>query len=412
MQICHNQPHLVPPMKLVFYDDMPPTPQPVPPSHLSQLVTQGKSLASKASVRASLSIRKKPPSRPSISGPLPHPSTDDLPFRRRCQFRPLELSIYMPDNRLSDLPEFDVADFNEDGEILLPAKALVRSKSEEHLKLSPSPSVSKNPTTSMVGERQLDYWQTRRSSSVIATSRPPSAHDTFHSHPVVWSSLPGIPAQAHHRETDQGAGVTVLTPMQEEFTPVEAPKLDDEVQSPQAEEEIHVQTSSAQPELGLLEIQRPLKLSKPPASQSYRTRSRPQSRASSFTRNRVSQWLSRSASTATSASASSSHAPWCERTQFYQCAATPPEHSHCRSRTLSTSTVTTSILSVAESASSLTTMTTAPTVQGPRSRSSTVKSPGRKVVVLGEDVPPYFTDRSDSSPESLTPKVPAIGLAF
>src|SRR5271163_1300380 len=123
MKICHNQPHLVPPMKLVFYDDMPATPQPPPSSQLSQLVAQGRNLASRASGRASLSVRKKPSSRPSISGPLP---TDGLPFRRRNQYRPLELSIYLPDNRLSDLPDFNVADFDDLGEIQLPANALTR----------------------------------------------------------------------------------------------------------------------------------------------------------------------------------------------------------------------------------------------------------------------------------------------
>src|SRR5271170_562263 len=289
MKICHNQPHLVPPMKLVFYDDMPATPQPPPPSQLSQLVAQGRSLASRASGRASLSVRKKPSSRPSISGPLPIQSPDDLPFRRRYQYRPLELSIYLPDNRLSDLPDFDIADFDDLGEIQLPAKALTRSRSEERLRHSPSPSIPKNLTTSMVGERQLDYWQ-KRCSSVISTSRPPSAHDTFHSHPVVWSSLPGIPAQAQHRQVDQLTGVTVLSPMQEEFTPVEAPNVDHVMEFPQVEEEAHAEAVPSQVEPLPLEIRRPFKLSQPPTSQSYRTRSRSQSRTSSLSRKRVSQW--------------------------------------------------------------------------------------------------------------------------
>src|SRR4051794_18819445 len=108
MKIYHNQPHLVPPMKLVFYDDMPSTPQPPPPSHLSQLVTHGRNLASRASERASFSVRTRRSARPSISGPLPVEVMDDLPPRRRYQYRPLELSIYLPENRLSDLPDFNV----------------------------------------------------------------------------------------------------------------------------------------------------------------------------------------------------------------------------------------------------------------------------------------------------------------
>jgi hypothetical protein len=408
MKICHNQPHLVPPMKLVFYDDMPATPQPPPPSQLSQLVTQGRNLASRASGRASLSVRKKPSSRPSISGPLPTQSADDLPFRRRNQYRPLELSIYLPDNRLSDLPDFNVADFDDLGEIQLPAKALTRSKSEERLRHSPSPSISKNLTTSMVGERQLDYWQSRRSSSVISTSRPPSAHDTFHSHPIVWSSLPGIPAQAHPRPVDTLTGVTVLTPMQEEFTPVEAPNVDHVMEFPQVEEERHPEAVPLPAEPLPLEIQRPFKLSQPPTSQSYRTRSRSQSRTNSLSRNRVSQWLSRSASTATSGS----HAPETKKSQFYQCAATPPRLSHSHSRTLSMSTVATSILSGVPSPSSLTTITTATTVQGLRSRSNTLKSLEKRVVVVETELPPYLGDGSDRMPEVAPLKAPVIGMAF
>ena len=411
MKICHNQPHLVPPMKLVFYDDMPSTPQPPPPSHLSQFVAQGRTLASRASQRASLSVRRRPSARPSISDPLPIESADALPFRRRYQYRPLELSIYLPENRLSDLPDFDVADFDAVGEIQLPAKVLIRSRSEVQLKHSPSPSVSQNPTMSMVGERQLDYWQRRRSSSVISASRPPSAHDTFHSHPVVWSTLPGIPAQAHHRQLDPGTGVTVLSPMQEEFTPVEAPNVDHLIEFSQ-QEETHVQLSPPQPELVPSEIQRPFKLNMPPTSQSYRTRSRSQSGASSFKQNRVSQWLSCSASTMTTGSASHTHAHEIKASQFYQCAATPPEHSHNRSRTLSASTIATSILSGAETPSSLTSMTTAPTVQDLRIRSNTVKSFGKKVVVFEQELSPHVLDASDSLREAVAVKVPAIGMAF
>jgi hypothetical protein len=409
MKVYHNQPHLVPPMKLVFYDDMPPTPQQPPPSHLSQLVTQGKNLASRAS---SVSVRKRPSARPSISGPLPIQPASDLPLRRRYQYRPLELSIYLPDNRLSDLPDFDVADFDAAGQIQLPAKALVRAKSEEYLKRPRSPAVPSNMTTSMVGERQLDYWQSRRGSSVIPTSRPASAHDTFHSHPVVWSTLPGIPAQAHPRQTDQGIGITVLSPMQEEFTPVETPNPGHMAESAGMEEQMPIHKSPSQTELVPSEIQRPFKLNNPPTSQSYRTRSRSHSRGSSLSRSRVSLWLSRSASTATSASASDSRTPERKPIQFYQCTATLPQHVHSHGYTQSASTIATSILSSPESASSLTTMTTAPTVQSQRSRSTTVKSFGKSVGVVEEQLATYVVDGNESMPVAFPFKVPAIGVAF
>ena len=412
MKICHNQPHLVPPMKLVFYDDMPATPTPPPPSQLSQLVAQGRNLASKASERASISIRKRPSARPRISGPLPIQSADGLPLRRRNQYRPLELSIYLPQNRLSNLPDFDVLDFDTVGEIQLPAKALIRSRSAERLHHSPTSSIPRNPTASMVGERQLDYWQKRRSSSAISTSRPPSAHDTFHSHPVVWSTLPGLPVQGHHRQPDQGTGVTVLSPMQEEFTPVEESNTIPLMQFPEVEEELLIQTRPSRPQLFPSDDERSFKLNNAPTSQSYRTRSRSQSGASSFNRNRVSQWLSRSTSTTTTPSDPHSHLYGIKISQFYKRAATSPEHSHFRSRTLSASTIATSILSGAETPGSLTSTTTAPTVQDLRSRSNTGQSFGKKLVVVEQDPPPYVFDGGDSLLEAVAVKAPAIGMAF
>lgn len=105
MEICHSQPHLVPPMKLVFYDNLP-SPGPPPRSSVfSFWMTEGRNLASRASSPAGLATWKKPTKRPTISGPSNFRRID--PVRARPQFRPLELSIYMPGNRLSDLPEFD-----------------------------------------------------------------------------------------------------------------------------------------------------------------------------------------------------------------------------------------------------------------------------------------------------------------
>ena len=396
MKICHNQPHLVPPMKLVVYDDMPSTLQAPAPSHLSQLVAQGRNLASRAS---SISVRRRPSARPGISGPLPVQPADGLPFRRRYQYRPLELSIYLPDNRLSDLPDFDVADFDAAGRIQLPAKALVRAKSEACLEHPRTPAAPVNTTTSMVGERHLGYWQSPRASSVVSTSRPASAHDTFHSHPVVWNTLPGIPAQAHSRYTDQATGITVLSPMREDFTPVESPDLGHMANPVGMEEEMLIHKSPSQKERGPSEIQRPFKLNNPPTSQSYRTRSRSHSRGGSLSRTRVSQWLSRSASES-------------KPTQFYQCAVTPPQHPHSHSHTQSASTISTSILSSPESASSSATLTTAPTAPSQRSRSTTVKSFGNSFGVAEEHLTAYVVDGNGIRPETIPFTVPAIGVAF
>ncbi|KAK2790002.1 hypothetical protein FQN52_005812 [Onygenales sp. PD_12] len=111
MKVCHDQPHLVPPMKLVLYDNLPSPGGPHSRSStISQWVAEGRTLASKATDRASLSIRRKStkpsPHRPTISGPSDFRRVSP-PQARRQPFRPLELSIYLPGNRLSDLPEFD-----------------------------------------------------------------------------------------------------------------------------------------------------------------------------------------------------------------------------------------------------------------------------------------------------------------
>jgi hypothetical protein len=216
----YQQPHLVPPMKLTVYDQMPATPPLPPPSHLSKMMNQGRTLACKASERASFSTRKRFSSRPIISNP--QAVVTRLPSARR--YRPLELSIYAPQNRLSDLPDFDskAVNFADDGAIQLPPRAMVRAKSQE-LRRTPS---QRTPTKSKsMIEPKLLHRRTNTASTVVSTSRPPSNHDALRSHPVSWieGSLPGLPdqSQCHHRNPMQAT--TILTPMQEEFTPTCTP---------------------------------------------------------------------------------------------------------------------------------------------------------------------------------------------
>lgn len=220
MAVMYQQPHLVPPMKLTVYDQIPATPPPPPPSHLAKMMNQGRTIACKASERASFSTRKRTSSRPIISNP--QTALTRLPSTRR--YRPLELSIYAPQNRLSDLPDFDseALNFADDGAIQLPPRALVRAKSQE-LRRTPS---QRTPTKSKsMIEPKLLHRRTNTASTVVSTSRPPSNHDALRSHPVSWieESLPGLPAQpqCHHRNPTQATGT--LTPMQEEFTPACTP---------------------------------------------------------------------------------------------------------------------------------------------------------------------------------------------
>lgn len=130
MEICHSQPHLVPPMKLVFYGDLPSpgggnNTQSRSSLSLPPWVHDTRSLASRASQRASVLLtRKKTQTRPVIGAPTDFRRVEP-PARRRASFRPLELSIYLPGNRLSDLPEFSQFDLNTPGPPTPPAKALM-----------------------------------------------------------------------------------------------------------------------------------------------------------------------------------------------------------------------------------------------------------------------------------------------
>ncbi|KAJ5984275.1 hypothetical protein N7481_006374 [Penicillium waksmanii] len=113
MQVCHTQPHLVPPMKLVVYDDLP------SPggyhnrqrSSLSSWVVEGRNLASRASTRASMSWKRQSTIPLKIGAPSDFRRVDSfhldsMPALPK-QYRPLELSIHRSGHRLSDLPSFE-----------------------------------------------------------------------------------------------------------------------------------------------------------------------------------------------------------------------------------------------------------------------------------------------------------------
>ncbi|RDW90294.1 uncharacterized protein DSM5745_02069 [Aspergillus mulundensis] len=125
MQICHSQPHLVPPMKLVVYDDLPsPGPPPRASSFPSWVMDEGKNLASRASSRASMSFRRKSTVPVRISAPTDFRvvsgtsttmltrSLTTVPVHR--SYRPLELSFQSPANKLPELPRFSDFDFGLD----------------------------------------------------------------------------------------------------------------------------------------------------------------------------------------------------------------------------------------------------------------------------------------------------------
>ncbi|KAK5954614.1 hypothetical protein OHC33_004336 [Knufia fluminis] len=225
MRVVHNQPHLVEPMKLTVYDDLPATPVALQqPSQMSKLVHQSRKSISRASTRASFTARRWTPSKSSISKPRAVVPADGCQLRRNPSFRPLQLSIYVSDKRLSDLPEFDALSFTEEGEIKLPPRALLRTQSEELLR-SRSPLLEEYAPAKPVSmfeqslSRRMSHVRQNTDSTVLSTSRPPSEYDALNSHPVSWYSMPGIPATMQFVTAPTRSKTTILSPMQEEFTP-------------------------------------------------------------------------------------------------------------------------------------------------------------------------------------------------
>ncbi|EXJ81786.1 hypothetical protein A1O1_07851 [Capronia coronata CBS 617.96] len=429
----YQQPHLVPPMKLTVFDDLPTTPTPEPLSRISQWVSQGK-----VSLRSSLSTKRDTPSRPINSSPRPPlPPDHQLTFRRTAQqFRPLELSIYMPNNRLSDLPEFDKLSFTEVGEIKVPPRALMRTKSEELIsnKLSMMPTPVK--PVSMIERRRISHTRLNNSSTVISTSRPPSEYDALHSHPVSWISLPGLPPQAHIPSRSEPS-VAVLTPMQEELSPpntsvtvggvvLEFPKILDCRAMDEAE--MFSSCPSVQASAPVVPAAAARNLSK--LSEIYDT-------AGYFhpnlqTQKRISQWLDhrQSSSISTTKTSSSSSSSFAEhrrtRSHFYHVSAAPPKplsllpaHHH-RTMTESTvaSTVATEILSFGNQSPTNTSIATPTDSQ---IRPATVRSivKGLRPIMSGiPDVSPDYAEVLKRSDGIIIEEIggplrsPGVGVAF
>ncbi|KAH0829577.1 hypothetical protein FOPE_10381 [Fonsecaea pedrosoi] len=439
MRIMYQQPHLVPPMKLTLFDGLPPTPTPPLPSQLSQWVSHGK-----ASLRSSLSLRRQA-AKPTISGPQPPlPVAQQLPFRRAAhEFRPLELSIYMPNNRLSDLPAFDRLSFTDGGDIKAPPRALVRTKSEEFLphKVSLLPTPAK--PASMIEQRRMSHIRPDTSSTVISMSRPPSEYDALHSHPVSWSSFPGLPPQIHFPGVRSEASVAILTPMQEEFSPpatsvaigdtvldfprdLEAPAAQDDRIPPEAPAPPPIVPSAP-----ARNFSKPTDMNSPSGyfHPNYQTQKR------------ISQWLahrshSSSISTTKSSSTSSSFAEHRrKRTQFYQLsapAAAPPKplslwpRQHHRTMTESTvaSTIDTDILSCGDQSQTDATSVTTMTAGEWQGRSGPVRSVSKgggtlRPIVSGvPDVPPCYAELIKDADEIIIKEIggplrsPGVGVAF
>ncbi|KAI1612675.1 hypothetical protein EDD37DRAFT_316921 [Exophiala viscosa] len=431
MQIMYQQPHLVPPMKLTVYDGLPTTPTPLPPSQLSQWVSQ-----SKASLKSGLSLRKHTSTLLSISSPRPTmPSTNDLPLRRAAhEFRPLELSIYMPNNRLSELPEFDRLSFTDVGEIKLPPRAVLRTQSEHFVphKVSMMPAPVK--PASMIEQRRMSRVRPDTSSTVIATSRPPSEYDALHSHPVSWASLPGLPPPIYARGRSEPS-VAILTPMQEEFSPPVSSVTIDGVALAFPKDDDQEPPLAPHSERPSSELQASAPFVPASSSRNFSKPTENTTAAAYFhhnyqTQKQISHWLahrnSSSISTTKSSSTSSSFAEHRrKRSQFYQLSPpTPkplqfPPAQHQRTMTESTvaSTVESDVLSFEYQNPTDASVTTADS----QIRSGTTKgtSKGLRPIASGiPDVPPSYAELLKGEDKVIIQEIggplrsPGVGVAF
>ncbi len=125
-------------------------------SRASQFITESRSLASRASRRASSATRRST-GRPTIGAPSDFRRIE-LPRGRTPSFRPLQLSIYLPGNELPILPTFEVGEAGDNGGLSYPAQALVKSRSDPMLS---RPSTSFSIPRKPVPSRTVSLDQTR-----------------------------------------------------------------------------------------------------------------------------------------------------------------------------------------------------------------------------------------------------------
>ncbi len=126
MLVCYDQPKPLPPLKPDLDEERPCTRSSFAPP---QWLVEGRGLMSRASSRASFSGRRSTTRRPTISTPSDFRRVH-IPTGRRQSFKPLELSIYMPGNRLSPLPMFCEGSGEGLVEPAYPVNALVRARSD------------------------------------------------------------------------------------------------------------------------------------------------------------------------------------------------------------------------------------------------------------------------------------------
>ncbi|EON63684.1 hypothetical protein W97_02912 [Coniosporium apollinis CBS 100218] len=149
--LCYEQPHCMEQPLMVPANPSPITAKSV--DHNTSWISSGYNLVARASSRVSLSSSTRlrtsfSRSSPSISGPPDARRGDRTVNRKRKSFRPLELTIYLPNNRLSPLPNFNTSDWDRTpAELAFPAQALIRPRIDSlHSETPDSFCVSTDPS--------------------------------------------------------------------------------------------------------------------------------------------------------------------------------------------------------------------------------------------------------------------------
>ncbi|KAL6160468.1 hypothetical protein ACJQWK_11883 [Exserohilum turcicum] len=187
MRICYEQPRSVPQPCAEPTHPRPSTSQSVS-RHVSQWVSSSREFAARASSRGSISTLTRPSrsrARPTIGRPTDFRHFDGLddipsmlndasmPVRRRRSFRPLELSIYLPDGcgNLSPLPDFA----DEETWVNLPSHLTHPEEAHVRERDSRTNSVSEEPASTSYLIQRKPVANSRRSS--VQSQRSTVTHE-------------------------------------------------------------------------------------------------------------------------------------------------------------------------------------------------------------------------------------------
>ncbi|KAJ5616712.1 hypothetical protein N7537_001826 [Penicillium hordei] len=221
MKICHTQPHLVPPMKLVVYDDIRSPSVHQHRNSLSSWFNDSRNLASRASNRASMSLKRSSTTPLKIGAPSDFRRVQSFHDHQPKSFhpnppltyQPLDLRIHRSGNRLSDLPSFEAFQLYEGPQrktLPVPPRALTTSTGVRDQKAFV---VSRKPVGSQK-RRSLGNMETLRVEEPARTASTLVPH--FSKVTRIETPVPEAQAASpvHGRSKSEGTTLTSNTPWQ------------------------------------------------------------------------------------------------------------------------------------------------------------------------------------------------------